>query len=158
MLLVACGNDKKQEDEELLSLIDTYNNQVDFLLEADDIPSIDKIDKDNLGEFKKEDKLYWQVLLDYEDYNIKAKYDNNKQLYGYNVYSTGEKDFNEQGIVSAITIAKSLGLDVQKYHDNFTTALESGDSSNEYKDSAYEISFLVDHDLNLLVINFDKQE
>lgn len=126
-----------------MSFINLYNQQVDFLFESDDIPAIDEIDKNDLNEFKKENNHYWQELLKHDDYNLKAKYNSEKQLDGYSVYSTGDVDFNEQGIVSAIAVAKSLGLDVQEYHDQFVIALESNEPINEYKESNYEISFLI---------------
>lgn len=170
LLLFGCSENDVADQDELISFIKEYNEEVDFLNgEDNDVPEVDKITDDEIGLPEREER-YWQKLLEIktelleESFSVTAKYDKDKVLSGYQVSSHGDTSnitkeevfFSEQGIIAPIMVAKVLGLNSNTYDEHFNLALHSNEPSIEYIDSGYKVSYLVLSDLGMLVVNFDK--
>lgn len=166
--------EKPQEERinrELEKFIDEYNYQVEKLNNSEsDLPELKQINRNDIGELKKEKHIYWQKLLKNEQeevYEISARYNTDKELIGLHVFSLGNLSngnslgnfsFSDSGVTAGLVVARSIGLDVETYAEEFGTVVNGGTGTRSYYDSEYEINFIITPDTGSYVVNFDKTE
>ncbi|KOS67807.1 hypothetical protein AEA09_04040 [Lysinibacillus contaminans] len=160
------------ESKEMVDkFVKKYNVRVDFYKEDLEDPTIiAKIAEPITSELNKEDNIFKQILLDtdfkeYEGhYKIVAKYNEDKKITGYTLSVEGlpineiseEADEWEEGMLSAMSIVDSLGLNLDKFDEEFDKVLDEEKDTHTYTDSNYKITFLLpDIDLGLYEIDYD---
>ena len=160
------------ESKEMVEkFVKKYNVRVDFYKEDLEEPTIiAKIAEPITSELNKEDNIFKQILLDtdfneYEGhYKIVAKYNEDKKITGYTLSVEGlpineiseEADEWEEGFLSAASIIDALGLNLDKFDEEFDIALDEEKDTHTYTDSNYKITFLLpDIDLGIYEIDYD---
>lgn len=150
LLLTACvGN------TELESFVKDFNeNSYEFT-------DVDILKKDSFGEIEKEKYGTWQSLFEWEDYySIDAKYNDDQKLTGYYISISENQNYEELdgvGFEASQVIAETLGLDRDKFWDEFNNAIDNEES--EYEDNGYKINisdFVLSDEHMGMTINFDK--
>ncbi|MGE8001622.1 hypothetical protein ACQKOF_23930 [Lysinibacillus sp. NPDC093190] len=151
-----------------------YNVRVDVLKQdAEDPIEIDKISEPITSELNKEENnTFSQILLETDfkkykgHYKVEAKYNNDKKIIGYGVSIEGmpENEVNEdgdeweEGLTSAVSIAVTLGLNLDKFIDELDKAGNENKGTHTYTDSNtnHNVTFLIaDMNLGKIGVNFD---
>ncbi|MEY9978819.1 hypothetical protein [Lysinibacillus sp. RC79] len=151
-----------------------YNVRVDVLKQDVEEPiEIDKISEPITSELNKEENnIFSQILLETDfkqykgHYKVEAKYNNDKKIIGYgiSIEAMPENEVNEdadewgEGLASAVSIAITLGLNIDKFIDELEKAGDENKGTHTYTDSNtnHNVTFLIaDSDLGKFGINFD---
>ncbi|MFT9820605.1 hypothetical protein [Lysinibacillus sp. NPDC056185] len=125
------------------------------------------------SELIKEENIFSQILLDTDfkkhkgHYKIDAKYNEDKKIIGYNIFIEGipATELNEaenggewaEGIISAMSIADALGLNIDKFDEESDIAFDE-DKAYTYTDpnTKTNVTFLfADWDIGKFEIKYD---
>ncbi|MGE8003724.1 hypothetical protein [Lysinibacillus sp. NPDC093216] len=125
------------------------------------------------SELNKEENIFSQILLDTDfkkhkgHYKIDAKYNEDKKIIGYNIFIEGipATELNEaenggewaEGIISAMSIADALGLNIDKFDEESDIAFDE-DKAYTYTDpnTKTNVTFLfADWDIGKFEIKYD---
>lgn len=150
VFLIACG------ESDLETFVKTFNVVSDHY-------SIQELDFDEFGEIEEDEEMSWQNLHESMEYIIDAKYKDGKNVSGYYLVMDTEEPYEEQegsAYEAGVAIAESLGLEKEKFEEEFEIALINVVHSYEEKD--YTISFsnlgLDSHVSVGMIIDYDKDE
>ncbi|WP_285399640.1 hypothetical protein [Lysinibacillus sp. fls2-241-R2A-57] len=154
---------------EVEKFVKKYNVRVDvYKQETEEAILLEKIPEPITSDLNEEKKVLSQILLETDfnkfkgHYKIVAKYNKDKKITGYNISVEGlpENEVNEdgdewgEGIAAAISVAQSLGLNIDKFIEAIGVAEEKG--THSYVDSNYKVTALfTDIDLGKFEINYD---
>ncbi|GAB0170658.1 hypothetical protein LSPCS325_40950 [Lysinibacillus sp. CTST325] len=125
------------------------------------------------SELNKEENIFSQILLDTDfkkhkgHYKIDAKYNEDKKIIGYNIFIEGipATELNEdenggewaEGIISAMSIANALGLNIDKFDEESDIAFDE-EVAYTYTDpnTKTNVTFLfADWDIGKFEIKYD---
>lgn len=147
VMLAACGSDAEVSD-----FTDKYNEN------AYEFTSVKLLDEEQFGEVIKEKYGNWKNLQTRDGYNIEAKYNDDDELTGYYIaIKEGELyyRYEGEGYESSLVIAETLGLDREKFTDEFSKVVETDEKDVTYDDNGYEINIFTI--VSGVTINFNKK-
>ncbi|MCF3942164.1 hypothetical protein [Oceanobacillus alkalisoli] len=132
IFLIGCGVNAKELD----SFAEDYNQSARKYDATELVP-------DEFGEIEEEDGEKWRELFNSKEHTIEALYDgNNVKGYYINVKSdTNSIDKTGKGYNAVLTLADTLGLDIDKLEDGMQTAFN--ESFHDYEDGEHSIRISV---------------
>lgn len=146
ILLSACGSNSEHK-----GFTERYNEN------AYDYTSVALLDEEQFGEIKEEKYGKWKNLQTRDGYSVEAKYNDDDELTGYYIaIKEGELyyRYEGEGYEASQVLVKTLGLDSEKFTNEFSKVIETDEDDITYTDNDYEISIFTLG--SGIIMNFDK--